>query len=49
MLKNLLDGDKLYYYHFVLESNNNEQQYGIYSNGLLIETMSINYYNILKL
>ena len=48
-VENILDGDKLYYYHFVLESDNNEQQYAVYSNGMLSETMSIGYYNMLKL
>ena len=48
-VQNILDGDKLYYYHFVLESDNNEQQYAVYSNGMLSESMNIGYYNMLKL
>ena len=32
------------YYHFSLESENEDSQYGIYSNGMLSETMSISYF-----
>jgi Hint domain len=31
------------YYHFCLEDKDNDAQFGVYSNGVLSETMSINY------
>ena len=34
---------KLYYYHFVLENENNDKQYAIYANNVLCESMSYNH------
>jgi hypothetical protein len=39
---NIID-DKIKYYHLSLENENLDEHYGIYSNNLLTETMTINY------
>ena len=41
----LIDDSNIYeLYHFVLETDNNYVQYGVYANGILCETMSEAYY-----
>ena len=40
---NKLSRNTIKYYHFALENEDKDSQYAIYSNGMLSETMSINY------
>ena len=42
-LENIRDGDNVSYYHFCLENNDEEGQYGVYSNGVLSETMALSF------
>jgi hypothetical protein len=42
-LENIRDGDNVSYYHFCLENEDEEGQYGVYSNGILSETMSLSF------
>jgi len=42
-LKNIRDGNNVSYYHFVLENDNETGQYGVYSNGILSETMALQF------
>ena len=44
-INNLSNNKKIKYFHFSLESENKNTQYGIYSNNILSETMSIEYIN----
>ena len=39
------DNNKYTLYHLVLESQDVNKQFGIYANGILSETMSINIFN----
>ena len=41
----LNETQKLYFYHFSLQDENNDKQYAIYANNVLCETMSYNYIN----
>lgn len=42
-INNLTKNKKIKYFHFCLENENKNNQYGIYSNNILSETMSIEY------
>ena len=42
-LTNIKDGNNVSYYHFVLENKDEEGQYGVYSNGILSETMALSF------
>ena len=42
-LENIRDGNNVSYYHFVLENEDEEGQYGVYSNGILSETMALSF------
>ena len=42
-LKNIRDGNNVSYYHFVLENDDEAGQYGVYSNGILSETMALQF------
>jgi surface protein len=44
-IKNIIENDSVVCYHIALENDDLEGQYGIYSNGMLSETMSINIIN----
>ena len=48
-IENILENERLYYYHIVLENDNDDEHYAIYSNGMVTETMSLNYYNSIEL
>ena len=47
-VENILENEKLYYYHIILENNNNNGHYAVYSNGMMTESMSLNYYNSIE-
>ena len=42
-LEDIRDGNNVSYYHFVLENDDEEGQYGVYSNGVLSETMALSF------
>jgi surface protein len=42
-LEDIIDGDNVSYYHFCLENEDEEGQYGVYSNGVLSETMALKF------
>ena len=42
-LEDIRDGNNVSYYHFVLENEDDEGQYGVYSNGILSETMALSF------
>ena len=42
-LENIRDENNVSYYHFCLENEDEEGQYGVYSNGILSETMSLSF------
>ena len=42
-LKGIRDGNNVSYYHFCLENEDEEGQYGVYSNGVLSETMALKF------
>jgi hypothetical protein len=45
LFKSLEKNYSLKYYHFVLENDNIEKQYGVYANDILCECMSENFFH----
>jgi hypothetical protein len=42
-LEDIRDGNNVSYYHFCLENEDEEGQYGVYSNGILSEAMALKF------
>ena len=42
-LEDIRDGNNVSYYHFCLENDDEDGQYGVYSNGVLSETMALSF------